>query len=179
MGISSENAAHRIAVTWTDPTDSLREGVFIPRRDTSNLLNHVAGGRIFPGEHNLAKFEVRSTLDTIDFSMRSKDGQVHIRFRATRASCLPTSSSFNSVEEASHFFEPGSLGYSVTKEADRLDGIILSTKNWHVEPVNLEDIHSSYFANENIFPKGSADFDCALLMENIDHEWHTAENLYT
>ena len=48
LGISSENAAHRIAVEW-DADGELRSGVFIPRRDTSSILNAMAGGRIFPG----------------------------------------------------------------------------------------------------------------------------------
>jgi hypothetical protein len=37
LGISSENAAHRIAVVWEE-AGQLREGVFIPRRDTSSLM---------------------------------------------------------------------------------------------------------------------------------------------
>src|SRR5215468_7943504 len=35
LGISSENAAHRIAVEW-DQDGAVREGIFIPRRDTSS-----------------------------------------------------------------------------------------------------------------------------------------------
>src|SRR3984893_10338567 len=35
VGIGSENAAHRIAVEW-DENGQYREGVFIPRRDTSS-----------------------------------------------------------------------------------------------------------------------------------------------
>src|SRR5437773_1738381 len=65
FGISSENAAHRIAVTWTDESGSQREGVFIPRRDTGSWLNHFLGGRIFPGEHNLAEFKVTESNDAI------------------------------------------------------------------------------------------------------------------
>ena len=38
IGISSENGAHRIAVEWTD-NGIFKEGVFIPRRDTSSKLN--------------------------------------------------------------------------------------------------------------------------------------------
>jgi Uncharacterized conserved protein (COG2071) len=57
LGVSSENAAHRIAVVWEED-GGMREGVFIPRRDTGSLLNHVAGGRLFPGEHNRARFRV-------------------------------------------------------------------------------------------------------------------------
>jgi len=48
LGLSSENAAHRIAVTWEDDGGA-HEGVYIPRRDTGSLDNHFAGGRLFPG----------------------------------------------------------------------------------------------------------------------------------
>src|ERR1700683_3947440 len=48
LGISSENAAHRIAVEW-DEDGETTEGVFIPRRDTSSRLNTLLGGRLFPG----------------------------------------------------------------------------------------------------------------------------------
>src|SRR5262245_54748433 len=44
FGLSSENAAHRIAVEWTD-NGVTREGVYIPRRDTSSWLNTFMGGR--------------------------------------------------------------------------------------------------------------------------------------
>lgn len=46
-GISSENAAHRIAVEWGD-ADRTLEGVYVARRDTSSRLNACAGGRLFP-----------------------------------------------------------------------------------------------------------------------------------
>ena len=49
IGISSENGAHRIAVEWTKNGEK-KEGVFIPRRDTSSKLNAWAGGTIFPGK---------------------------------------------------------------------------------------------------------------------------------
>src|SRR3954467_5183666 len=69
LGVSSENAAHRIAVRW----DKDQEGVFIPRRDTNSTLNYLAGGRLFPGEHNPADFSVSNSDDAIDFKMKSKD----------------------------------------------------------------------------------------------------------
>src|SRR3981081_559325 len=62
---SSENAAHRIAVTWTDESDEEREGVYIPRRDTGSRLNALVGGRFFPGEHHRANFQVRDDARTI------------------------------------------------------------------------------------------------------------------
>ena len=45
LGLSSENAAHRVAVIWNDDKGS-HEGVYIPRRDTGSLMNHLAGGRL-------------------------------------------------------------------------------------------------------------------------------------
>ena len=45
FGVSSENAAHRIAVNGTRG-GATREGVFIPRRDTSSLLQSFV--KVFP-----------------------------------------------------------------------------------------------------------------------------------
>ena len=56
VGVASENAAHRIAVEWTDADGSVREGVYIPRRDTSSRLNTLVGGRLFPCMHHHADF---------------------------------------------------------------------------------------------------------------------------
>src|SRR5688500_9794265 len=47
LGVSSENAAHRVAVEWDLPS-GVKQGVFIFRRDTSSRVNHLAGGRLFP-----------------------------------------------------------------------------------------------------------------------------------
>src|SRR5688500_7119057 len=62
IGIYSENGAHRIAVEWTEE-DKVKEGVFVPRRDTSSLINTIAGGRVFPGKHYHAKFDVKEEGD--------------------------------------------------------------------------------------------------------------------
>src|SRR3982751_610618 len=61
LGVSSENAAHRIAVEWDDAGGVVREGVYIPRRDSSSQLNHLLGGRLFPGVHHHAKFDVNES----------------------------------------------------------------------------------------------------------------------
>ncbi len=96
IGISSENAAHRIAVTWNDG-DQEKEGVFIPRRDTGSTLNHLAGGRVFPGEHHLADFRVNDTGAAIDFEMRSRDGAVTVMLSGSIGEALPTGSQFTSL----------------------------------------------------------------------------------
>jgi hypothetical protein len=66
----------------------------------------------------------------------------------------------------------------VTRETGRLDGIELRTHGWRVEPLQVDDVQSSYFSDETRFPRGSVEFDCALVMRNVGHEWHTAEDLY-
>src|SRR5215831_16694803 len=81
FGFNSENAAHRIAVTWEDKTGQ-QEGVYIPRRDTSSLINRIAGGRIFPGEHSPARFDIAERNDHIDFRMESQDGSVAVELSA-------------------------------------------------------------------------------------------------
>jgi len=177
LGLSSENAAHRIAVRW-QADGAEHEGVFIPRRDTGSAVTRFAGGRLFPGEHHPARFIVREGLDSIDLSMQSDDGEVAVRVRGRLGGGLPSSSCFSSVAAASEFFEPGSVGYSVTSDAGRLDGIELRTHGWSVVPLQVEEVHSSYFSDEARFPKGSVAFDCALVMRNLGHEWHSAEDLY-
>ncbi len=174
LGINSENAAHRIAVVWQDEHGKQQEGVYIPRRDTNARLNQLAGGRLFPGEHHAAKFEVRDTGYSIDFKMNSADGNSIIEFEGAPVAKLPSESTFATLREASDFFEPGSLGYSATRGGLKLDGLQLKTLNWRVEPIALTRVQSSFFADKQKFPKGTATYDCALLMRDIEHEWHSA-----
>jgi uncharacterized protein YqjF (DUF2071 family) len=178
VGLSSENAAHRVAVLWEDEDGVTREGVFIPRRDTNSPVNLLLGGRVFPGEHHKATFEVEESGDKISLSIRSEDEAVAVDVAGEVAEALPPNSIFPSLEAASSFFEAGSLGYSATSDANRLDGLKLKTEEWEVEPLEVEKVYSSFFADEGKFPKGSVEFDNALIMRNIAHEWHNAEDLY-
>lgn len=178
LGISSENAAHRIAVIWEDEDGVLREGVFIPRRDTDSLINTLAGGRLFPGEHNRASFCVSELQDNIDVEVSSDDGVVNIKMSGSVSDHMPPGSVFSNLQEASDFFESGSVGYSVTGNQNRLDGLTLRTQNWKVQPLSVNAVCSSYFSDPNKFPIGSVQFDCALLMKNLLHEWHGADDMY-
>ena len=177
LGLSSENAAHRIAVVWEDKA-GWHEGVYIPRRDTGSLVNHLAGGRLFPGRHQRATFQVTEDEQSIALHMRSADGDVELDVMGRTAVQLPATSRFATVSEASAFFESGRIGYSVTSSANRLDGVVLKTDSWRVEPLAVELAHSSYFEDHERFPTGSICFDCGLLMRNIPHEWETADDMY-
>ena len=177
LGIGSENAAHRVAVLW-DEDGSTREGVFISRRDTDSQLNVLLGGRIFPGEHHQSSFIVHEGDSSVNIKMRSADEAITVEIDGRIAEVLPSTSIFSSLAEASSFFEGGAVGYSVTSDWDRLDGLRLKTKEWRVEPLDVRKVYSSYFSDAAIFPKGSIEFDNALIMRNVAHEWHSVDDLY-
>ena len=168
-GITSENAAHRIAIEWNE-NDAIREGVFIPRRDTSSALQALAGGRVFPGVHHVAEFQVEETEHEFNLRMNSSDG-TFVTVRTRLAGEFPKDSIFKSLDEASEFFARGAVGYSATKDPNCCDGLELCTARWQVEPLDVLLVKSSFFEDESRFPKGSVHFDCALLMRNIEHEW--------
>jgi hypothetical protein len=176
LGVSSENAAHRTAVEWDD-NGITRGGVYVRRRDTNSWLNTLMGGRLFPGFHHHAAFDVRELSEQLSVSMRSDDGQTSLSVRGQVAAKLSSSSIFPSLEEASAFFQAGSLGYSATPTVSRFQGLELRCRHWHVDPLDVEDVHSNFFEDETLFPKGSIHFDCALLMRNIAHEWHEQADL--
>lgn len=177
LGLNSENAAHRVAVTWAED-GTTREGVFISRRDTGSQISHLLGGRIFPGEHHHASFSVADSEAEISLAMKSDDALVTLEIAGSIAREMPAASIFSSLAEASKFFEGGSVGYSVTSDPGRLDGLKLETREWRVEPLEVKRIYSSYFSDETKFPKGTVEFDHALIMRNIQHEWHSAVDLY-
>jgi len=175
-GVRSENAAHRIAVEW-DVDGRPQEGVYIPRRDTDSRFNTLTGGTIFPGIHHHAHFTVEESDDHVSVILQSDDGNTRLQVSGTVTDHLPDSSVFASLAEASRFFEQGSLGYSATRTDGRYDGLELCCDNWHVEPLDIERVESSYFEDESRFPRGSVEFDCALLMRGVHHEWHSRKNL--
>jgi hypothetical protein len=92
IGLSSENAAHRIAVT--SRSSGFDEAVFIPRRDSSLWLNQLIGGRLFPGRHHPARFVVRDDGSQIDLELLSNDGQVAVSVSGKPAESLPGTSIF-------------------------------------------------------------------------------------
>jgi hypothetical protein len=173
-GVSSENAAHRVAVRLPDGT----EGVYIPRRDTNSRLNTFLGGRLFPGTHHHARFEVLDTGDLIRLTMRSDDGQTNIEVEGRPSRHLEPNSVFLDLDSVSSFFEEGSVGYSATSDPSRFDTLQLKTKDWRVTPLTVQYVRSSFFDDPDRFPMGTVEFDNALIMRGVEHEWHSGESLY-
>jgi len=169
IGISSENGAHRIAVEWTE-NGQLKEGVYVPRRDTSSRMNALAGGRIFPGVHHLAEFEVNEGNGRYEVAFKSDDG-TYLSIAAQETGDWSKVSVFEDRDCASDFFRNGSVGYSPDKLGESFDRLELKTKKWEVSPLSVSKVASSFFEDRSVFPEGSIRFDNALLMKDLDHEW--------
>ncbi len=176
LGLSSENAAHRSAVEWEE-NGVTKSGVYVRRRDTNSRLNSLVGGRLFPGIHHYARYTVHESASQFDVALQSDDGVTNMSVRSRLAARLPEASVFKTLEEASAFFQAGSLGYSATPEPTRFQGLELRCQGWHVEPLDVDEVRSSFFDDPNLFPPGSIAFDCALLMRGIEHEWHGQADL--
>jgi len=177
LGMGSENAAHRIAVEWEEEGER-REGVFIPRRDTDSWFNKTLGGRVFPGIFSRSTFEVSETDGRVAVRIVRSDGGEEIAFAGRIADHLPSSSRFESLDEAAAFFSLGATGYSATYREGHFHGMDLVCLNWSVEPLEIEYARSSFFGDATRFPTGSVKLDSALLMRDIDHEWRSRPDLY-
>jgi hypothetical protein len=166
LGVRSENMAHRFAVEWEDG-GVRRQGVYIPRRDTGSAWMAWAGGRVFPGWHRRSTFATSAEGTRLRIAVRSADGRADVDVAGHVASDLPGSSVFRSLEEASCFFRSGSTGYSNARRPDRYEGVELLTDRWSVEPFATEVATTTFLGDPAVFPPGSVEFDCTLLMRNI------------
>jgi len=92
--VQSENAVHRIAVSWGDG----QEGVYIPRRDSNSRFNTLVGGRLFPGTHHYATFDVEETETDLHVSLTSDRGDTYVEVDAQVADAIPSNSAFGLLE---------------------------------------------------------------------------------
>jgi hypothetical protein len=176
MGLTTENAAHRVAVEWEGPAGPCR-GVYIPRRDTSSRLTVLFGGHLFPGEHHRARFQTRETGERFEVAFASEDGTAHVSVRAHSTATLPPGSVFASLDDASAFFEDGPVGYSPTRRSGGYEGMELQCATWRIEPLLVEQAESSFFQDRAVFPPGTVEFDSAFLMRDIPATWRSRGSL--
>lgn len=177
LGVTTENAAHRIAVEW-DEDGTLQRGVYIPRRDSSSRLTWLLGGRAFPGTHSYARFRVEETDDELKVAFCAQDGtevDVHVAVEPS----LSGSRLFADVADASRFFEQGAVGLSPGRDPSRLEVVRLTTEAWHVEPCQVISSRSTFFDDAARFPAGSATIDSALVMRKVPVLWDALPDALT
>jgi Uncharacterized conserved protein (COG2071) len=178
IGLASDNVAYRVAVGWDDPeTHEPRQGVFIPRRDTSSSLQRAFGGRFFPGEYHHSRFTAADDDGRLSITVSSDDSGGDVELEASEAEGFPQGSVFSSLGEASRFFEEGSVGYSAKEQDDRLDGLLLLTESWAVRPLAIHHARSSFFDRIETAAPGSVSLDNALIMRDVAHEWQALPQL--
>lgn len=170
LRISSENAAHRFLVKYSDG-DKEVHGVYIPRRDTDSMLNVLLAGKIFSWPHYSARFEVNEGNGSYVVKMRSNDLDTSLHVQAQLTNTFPSDSMFHSMDQASECFHGCPVGVSPSTIPNRFKTIHLKTKTWAVKSLHVQQLHSSFFENRSLFPEGTIQFDNALLMERIEHEW--------
>jgi hypothetical protein len=169
VGIRTENVAHRFAVEWDDAVGT-QVGVFIPRRDTNSRVTALAGNRIFPGSHRLARFEVTEGESDLHVGVESHDGSLKLSVTAHESARIE-GELFSSLEQAIEFFRRGSLGYSPSGSSGCLTGVRLQSQSWEALPVSIDSMRSSVFDNPETFPKGSCALDFGLIMRNLSARW--------
>jgi Uncharacterized conserved protein (COG2071) len=172
LGLRTENAAHRIAVEWNDDTGQ-RQGVYIPRRDTNSGLVRALGGRLFPGVYGRGTFSITEDQGFVSVRMDSADDQTSAFVCGRVSDRLAEGSIFESLDDASRFFEVGSLGFSPSADPDRLDGLELVSKWWQVQSLQVDTVESGFFGNPRLFPIGSIEFDSALILRGIPCRWRS------
>lgn len=166
FGTRSHNAAHRIAVSSQGS-----EGVYVPRRDTSSWANVLAGGRLFAGTYHHAKFNIEQSANHFRVEIKDDNHQKLMFIDAQLSDEISSTSVFDSIDEISQFFLNGQIGWSARPNDTALDAIELKTENWNMHGLAVTDEFSSFFTDTSKFPQGSAEFDSALIMRNINHSW--------
>jgi hypothetical protein len=160
----AENAAHRVAVEWETP-EGVQTGVFIPERHSSSLVPVLLGGRILPGKHSLAQFQVNETDTDFDVELTSKDNHVHVQ---THLSNEWDSSLFENWEQASNFYKNSPTGWSPKVNGVGEEGMSLTADNWSVKPAKTTLLKSSFY---DAIPSSDITYDHTLVMQKISSHW--------
>lgn len=166
FGVSSDAAAHRIAVEWDGPTGP-EVGVYVLRRDTAQRMPALVGGRLFPGVQARAVLHAEERRESLRVSYRTADAlEVDV-------DVLPpgewSSELFAEAADASAFFERGACGFSADRRGC-LEGIEMATDQWAAAPVSVT-ARSTFFEDATRFPRGSVRLDSALLMRDVPVVW--------
>lgn len=163
FGRSSENALHRVAVEW-DGATGIERGNWVPRCDTSSRLRAFVGDGAHSVHPHVARFSVCEEAARLSVSFESNDGEVGVRVVASAAGNLAPTSVFETVELAAEFLcegraASGGLASDATLESENL--------LQRMDVLEVEELESTFFEEESVFPRGSIRFDSALLARRL------------
>ena len=169
LGVSSENMAHRVAIRFKE-NGRWKEGVFIWRRDTDQKLTALLGGRLFPGIHSKAEFNVRETRNQLSLKVKTRQKEADIRLQVEDQKGWKPTPLFKTFAEARGFFQKGDCGFSCALEEGRLEGMRLKTLKWAMEPLEVKKVHSVFYEKLARPDASAIQLDCALVMRGIPHQ---------
>lgn len=160
LGLTSENATHRIAVEWEQGGERQR-GVFVPRRHTSSSFAAAASGRFVPGDQKRAAFDVRERIDEYEVCVECDTEYVSVKGHESEA--IHDGSVFEDRDEASEFFKGERLGYAASGGEVRGAEFCFSEADWEMVPLEVREVRSSFFEKIK-----DSKFDSAFVMHDID-----------
>jgi hypothetical protein len=170
VGMTAENMAHRVAVRFPIP-EGWQDGVFIWRRHSNRCFMERLGGRLFPGVHERAGFKVMEWKHALAIAVQTKRHDADVEFAGDDTTVWQPTALFETPAEASRFFERGDCGLSCSLRGEALEGVRLRTLRWEMVPLVARSLHSTFYQGTGLFPQGSVEFDCALVMRGVPHEW--------
>lgn len=169
LGLRTENMAHRFAVEWGD--DGERQvGVYVPRRDTSSRISAWAGGKVFSGAYELARFSADDQRSSLRITVTGTGGTTLVAVTAHEVLEMG-GELFSSLEEALDFFQRGARSFSPGWRRGAVDAVRLESGPWQARPVSIDGMSSSLFDDEELFPPGSCVLDSGLVMREIEARW--------
>jgi len=115
---------------------------------------------------------VHEDKDRLRMEVSGDNGETDLSFSARISGEWRGTSGFETFQEVSEFFRKGDCGFSCSLRGDELEGLQLKTLKWAMVPMEIESQRSAFFSDSKRFPVGSIEFDCALLMRGVPHEWH-------
>jgi hypothetical protein len=162
LGVTSENATHRIAVEW-DEDGGTHRGVYTPCRQTSLSLAAVVSGSIVPGEQRRADFDVNERKD--EYEVCVECDTEYVRIEAELSDQISGHSVFETVDDASEFFKGERVGYGPS--GNEIEGLefCFAESDWEMEPLEIREARSSFFEKLD----GSS-FDSAFVTHDMDHK---------
>lgn len=75
-----------------------------------------------------------------------------------------TSALFDTLGEASDFYQAGRIGWSRGRDGREIEPVALASERWQVEGAQLRRLRSSFF---DALPEGAAEFDSVVVMRDL------------
>lgn len=165
VGVSSENAAHRISIVGPDGEPA----IWSPRRDTDSHLTARLGRTLYPSAPGTARFDIGQDDERFNVQAVDADGHTVASIDATRTDALATTSVFADVAALDDYYRSTRHGYSPTSDPESDGCITVDFEQGEITPLAVRRSHSTVF--DPLVAAGSAALDHVVLMRQLSSTW--------